>query len=66
MEKVLTGVARLGMGVAGVSFIGGNCLYNVEGGHRAIVYNRFVGIRERCVTAVMDTSPACFPRRARR
>ena len=40
--------------------------FNVEGGHRAIVYNRFVGIRERCVTAVMDTSPACFPRRARR
>lgn len=41
--------------------------FNVEGGHRAIVYNRFVGIREKVRhSCVMDTSPACFPRRARR
>ena len=23
-----------------------NCIFNVEGGHRAVVFNRFVGIKE--------------------
>mmetsp|Transcript_28949 Transcript_28949/g.86406 ORF Transcript_28949/g.86406 Transcript_28949/m.86406 type:complete len:279 (-) Transcript_28949:39-875(-) len=44
MEKLLTGVARMGMGVAGVSFIGGNCLFNVEGGHRAVMFDQIRGV----------------------
>ena len=44
MERLLTGVARMGMGVAGVSFIGGNCLYNVEGGHRAVIFDQIRGV----------------------
>ena len=44
MEKVLTGVARLGVGVAGVSFVAGNCLYNVEGGHRAVMFDQIRGV----------------------
>lgn len=40
--------------LAGVVAAGGlalygaaNCLFNVEGGHRAIVFNRIVGIKEK-------------------
>jgi len=44
MERVLSGVARLGVGVAGVSFIGGQCLYNVEGGHRAVIFDQIRGV----------------------
>lgn len=32
-----------GIGVYGVA----NSLYNVEGGHRAVVFNRIVGIKEK-------------------
>ena len=31
-----------GLGVYGVS----NSIFNVEGGHRAIIFNRFVGIKD--------------------
>lgn len=34
-----------GLGIYGVS----NSLYNVEGGHRAIVFNRIVGVKEKVV-----------------
>lgn len=32
-----------GLGVYGAT----SCLYNVEGGHRAIVFNRIVGIKDK-------------------
>lgn len=32
-----------GLGIYGIS----NSLYNVEGGHRAIIFNRLVGIKEK-------------------
>ena len=50
MEKVLTGVARLGVGVASVSFVAGNCLYNVEGGHRAVMFDQIRGVLPKATT----------------
>ncbi|KAJ8607612.1 hypothetical protein CTAYLR_005769 [Chrysophaeum taylorii] len=50
MDRLLGGVARLGMGVAGVSFIGGNCLYNVEGGHRAVIFDQIRGVLPKAVS----------------
>jgi prohibitin 1 len=49
MERLLTGVARLGAGVAGVSFIGGNCLYNVEGGQRAVMFDQIRGVLPKAI-----------------
>jgi len=50
MERLLTGVARLGAGVAGISFVGGNCLYNVEGGHRAVMFDQIRGVLPKATT----------------
>ena len=39
----------LGLGVAGVGALaygGGNCLFNVEGGHRAVMFHRFGGVQK--------------------
>lgn len=44
MPKML-GLASVG--VAGLAYGGGNMLFNVEGGHRAVMYHRFGGVQER-------------------
>ena len=41
----LLGVA--GLGATGLAYGGGNMLFNVEGGHRAVMYHRFGGVQER-------------------
>ena len=38
-------VVRAGAGIFGVSLIGSSCLYNVEGGHRAVMYDKTRGVR---------------------
>lgn len=47
------GAGRAASGLAKVAVLGGlglyaalNSLYNVEGGHRAIVFNRVVGVKD--------------------
>lgn len=40
----------LGVGVAGAGALfygGGSCLFNVEGGHRAVMFHRFGGVQQR-------------------
>ena len=37
-------VVRAGAGIFGVSLIGSSCLYNVEGGHRAVMYDKIRGV----------------------
>jgi len=44
MEKLLQGVTRLGLGVAGASFVSSQCIYNVDGGHRAVIFDRVRGV----------------------
>jgi prohibitin 2 len=40
-----TGWAILGLGALGL--VGANCIFNVEGGHRAIIFNRIGGLSNR-------------------
>lgn len=49
MEKVLQNVARIGVGVAGVSFVGSQCLYNVDGGHRAVMFDQIRGVLPKAI-----------------
>ena len=35
------------LGLAGVAYGGANCLINVEGGHRAVMFHRFGGVQQR-------------------
>lgn len=50
-DKILGLVGRAGVGFAGLAAVPAFCLYNVDGGERAVMFNRFkVGIArgERC------------------
>lgn len=45
------GIINLGV-VAGLAIYGiGNSIYNVEGGHRAIIFNRVVGIKDKVLSS---------------
>ena len=37
----------LGLGAAGLFYGGNSCLFNVEGGHRAVMFHRFGGVQQR-------------------
>ena len=37
---------KVGLGGAALFWAGNNSLFNVDGGHRAVVFNRFVGIKD--------------------
>ncbi len=39
--------------VGALGYVGYNAVFTVEGGHRAIVFNRFVGIKEQTYTEGM-------------
>ena len=45
-------LAAAGLGIYTLS----NCLFNVEGGHRAIVFNRVVGIKENVSSSSLSLS----------
>ncbi len=36
-----------GLGAAGLFYGGNSCLFNVEGGHRAVMFHRFGGVQQR-------------------
>lgn len=42
--KVLNTIGKLGIGLAITGGIVNNALYNVEGGHRAVIFDRFSGV----------------------
>lgn len=42
----LINLAKVTVGVGGLSYVASHSFFNVEGGHRAIVFNRFYGIKE--------------------
>jgi len=44
--SAITGGLGMLVGGVGLTWAASNSLFNVEGGHRAIVFNRFVGIKE--------------------
>mmetsp|Transcript_10896 Transcript_10896/g.20741 ORF Transcript_10896/g.20741 Transcript_10896/m.20741 type:complete len:318 (+) Transcript_10896:111-1064(+) len=44
--KAISGAINLIVGGSVLTYAAANSLFNVEGGHRAIVFNRFVGIKD--------------------
>jgi prohibitin 2 len=47
--RVLGGLATTLLGAAGVAYVGYNSLYTVDGGHRAVMFNRVTGVRPEVV-----------------
>merc|ERR1712212_947219 len=43
--QIFTTLGRLGVGVALAGGVVNSALYNVEGGHRAVIFDRFQGVR---------------------
>lgn len=46
-DKLLTTVSRLGFGVGGLALIPSVCLFDVDGGERAVVLNMFSGVEQK-------------------
>lgn len=46
MARLLDTVGRLGLVLAGVGGVVSTALYNVDGGHRAVIFDRFAGIKK--------------------
>lgn len=46
VDKLLSAMGRGGMGLAAVAAIPSFCLYTVDGGERAVMFNRFKGVSE--------------------
>jgi len=46
-DKMLTTVARVGFGVSACAFLPATCLFDVDGGERAVVLNMFSGIEDK-------------------
>jgi len=44
VARGLSTVAKLAVGVGGAAFISQECLYNVDGGERAVIFDRFRGV----------------------
>ena len=47
--KMLASVGKVGIGLGAVGFIGSEVLFDVPGGHRAVMFNRFGGIEDVCL-----------------
>jgi len=45
MAKLLSALGTIGVGVAVTGSVINSALYNVEGGHRAVIFDRFQGVR---------------------
>jgi len=46
MAQFLNRIGQLGLGVAIVGGVVNSALYNVDGGHRAVIFDRFTGIKQ--------------------
>jgi prohibitin 1 len=46
-DKALTGLSRIGIGLGGLAVIPSLCLYDVDGGQRAVVLNMMSGIEDK-------------------
>ncbi|CAB3998706.1 l(2)37Cc, partial [Paramuricea clavata] len=46
VSSFLNRIASLGLGVAVVGGVVNTALYNVEGGHRAVIFDRFQGVKD--------------------
>jgi len=46
-DKVLTTLSRVGFGLSGLAFVPSLCLFDIDGGERAVVLNMFSGIENK-------------------
>jgi len=49
MAQFLTRIGQLGMGIAIAGGVVNSALYNVDGGHRAVIFDRFSGVKPEVV-----------------
>lgn len=47
--RIFNAIGKLGLGVALAGSVANTALYNVEGGHRAVIFDRFQGVRDTVV-----------------
>jgi len=48
-SRLFNAIGRLGLGLAVVGGVGQSALYNVDGGHRAVIFDRFSGVKQTVV-----------------
>jgi prohibitin 1 len=48
-QQIFNAVGRLGIGLAIVGGVANSALYNVDGGHRAVIFDRFAGVKNKVV-----------------
>jgi prohibitin 1 len=44
--RLFNNIGKLGLGIAVAAGVVNTALYNVDGGHRAVIFDRFVGVKE--------------------
>ncbi len=49
MAQIFTRIGQLGFGLAVAGAVANSALYNVEGGHRAVIFDRVSGIKNTVV-----------------
>lgn len=49
MSNIMNALTRLGVGIALIGGAANSMLYNVDGGHRAVIFDRFQGIKEEVI-----------------
>jgi prohibitin 1 len=49
MSKLMNSLTRLGVGIALIGGAANSMLYNVDGGHRAVIFDRFQGIKQEVI-----------------
>jgi len=47
MNRILTGLTGVGVALVGAGAVVNTCLYNVDGGHRAVIFDRLSGIQNK-------------------
>jgi len=50
MQRAFSGLSKLGIGIALAGGIASSALYNVDGGQRAVIFDRFTGVKEQIVS----------------
>lgn len=47
LDRLLTGVSRIGLGLGAAALIPASCLFDVDGGERVVMLNMFTGVDDR-------------------
>lgn len=53
LQSALRATGTIALGVGVTAWVGGQCLYNVDGGERVVIFDRFRGILPEVSLVVM-------------